>query len=49
MHHTLHFAGPDPHVLEVRTFTGAIYASRAYDGTDVDVTVARRSTCERRR
>jgi hypothetical protein len=37
-HHTLRFAGPDPHELEVRTVFGAI-SVEAYDGKDVDVTV----------
>jgi hypothetical protein len=37
-HHTLHFSGSDPHVLEVRTIFGAI-AVEAYDGKDVELTV----------
>ncbi|HLA70397.1 MAG TPA: hypothetical protein VK624_02730 [Steroidobacteraceae bacterium] len=39
-HHTLHFAGPDPHVLEVRTVHGVIDVE-GYDGADVDMTVTK--------
>ena len=37
-HHVLHFAGADPHALEVRTMFGAI-SVEAYDGKDVDLTI----------
>jgi len=37
-HHTLHFSGAGPHVLEVRTVHGVIDIE-GYDGADVDMTV----------
>ena len=37
-HQTLHFAGPAPHVLEIRVVDGAINIE-GYDGTDVEMTV----------
>jgi len=39
-HHTLHFAGAGPHVLEVRTIEGMIDIE-GYDGADVDMTVSK--------
>jgi hypothetical protein len=37
---TLHFAGPGPHTLEVRTVTGNVHIE-GYDGTDVTMTATR--------
>jgi hypothetical protein len=42
---TLHFAGPGPHTLEVRTVTGNVRIE-GYDGADVLMTATRSTTAE---
>lgn len=42
---TLHFSGPGPHTLEVRTISGDVRID-AYDGNDVVMTTTRTTTAE---